>query len=379
VIVRVVPAGSLSTRELARWSEIQRTVPSLASPFFAPEFTSIVAAARDDVSVAVLEVDQRVEGFFPFQRGRLGMGLPVGSILSDYHGVVLPDETNLDARALIRSCGLTTWEFHHVVDSQPAFAPFHRVHAESMQIDLDDGFEPYLQWVQRNHGHSITHLRRKTRKLEREHGTIRFTAHTDDPAVLATMLRWKSAQYTKTGAVDILKQHWIRDVLGLVHRTQSDGFAGLLSIISADEQPVAVHLGLRSGPVCHSWFPAYDPRFAAYSPGERAAGRDHHDRPRERRLRVQTHADESPRHDGGRSRRTPVARGRCRAEQAAGKVAGPAHDDRSESSPCCAKPRRRQWRGALMSGRYETPRRVRRRLNALWRGTLAGSPIAVRT
>jgi CelD/BcsL family acetyltransferase involved in cellulose biosynthesis len=40
-----------------------------------------------------------------------------------------------------------------------------------------------------------------------------------------------------------------------------------LSIISADEQPVAVHLGLRSGPVCHSWFPAYDPRFAAYSPG----------------------------------------------------------------------------------------------------------------
>jgi CelD/BcsL family acetyltransferase involved in cellulose biosynthesis len=30
---------------------------------------------------------------------------------------------------------------------------------------------------------------------------------------------------------------------------------------------VAVHLGLRSGPVCHSWFPAYDPRFAAYSPG----------------------------------------------------------------------------------------------------------------
>jgi len=267
VIVRVVPAGSLSTRELARWSEIQRTVPSLASPFFAPEFTSIVAAARDDVSVAVLEVDQRVEGFFPFQRGRLGMGLPVGSILSDYHGVVLPDQTNLDARALIRSCGLTTWEFHHVVDSQPAFAPFHRVHAESMQIDLDDGFEPYLQWVQRNHGHSITHLRRKTRKLEREHGTIRFTAHTDDPAVLATMLRWKSAQYTKTGAVDILKQHWIRDVLGLVHRTQSDGFAGLLSIISADEQPVAVHLGLRSGPVCHSWFPAYDPRFAAYSPG----------------------------------------------------------------------------------------------------------------
>ena len=36
MIARVVASESLSAEELARWSEIQRSVPSLASAFFSP-------------------------------------------------------------------------------------------------------------------------------------------------------------------------------------------------------------------------------------------------------------------------------------------------------------------------------------------------------
>jgi CelD/BcsL family acetyltransferase involved in cellulose biosynthesis len=267
MIVRVVSATSLSSDELGCWSEIQRSVPSLASPFFSPAFTSIVSAARDDVQVAILEDAGHAFGFFPFQRGPFGSGQPVGSILSDYHGVLALDDARWDAKELIRGCGLKTWEFHHVVGSQAPFARFARDRFDSLQIELSDGYEAYMQGVQATHGQSISRLRRKTRKLEREHGALRFTYHTDDPAALETLFRWKSDQYLKTGAVDILRQHWVREVLRRSHSTQTDRFAGVLSFVHVDGRPVAAHLGIRSGHVCHSWFQAYDPEFAPYSPG----------------------------------------------------------------------------------------------------------------
>ena len=41
--------------------------PQLDNPFFRPEFTQAVAAVRDDVEVAVLEIQQQPVGFFPYQ------------------------------------------------------------------------------------------------------------------------------------------------------------------------------------------------------------------------------------------------------------------------------------------------------------------------
>lgn len=267
MIARVVPAGCLSTEELARWTQIQQSVPSLSSPFFSPTFTSVVAATRDDVRVAVMEENGQLLGFFPFQRGRLGSGRPVGSILSDYHGAVVPDDASWDAKALIRVCGLKTWEFHTLVTSQSPFESFHHGRNDSKQIDLSGGFDAYMHGLQQTHGSTITKLRRKVRKLEREYGPLRFEYHTDDPAALAMLFRWKSDQYIRTGAVEILKRQWIREVLRLAQTTQTDGFAGILSVIFAGERPVAAHLGIRSSCVCHSWFPAYDSEFAPYSPG----------------------------------------------------------------------------------------------------------------
>lgn len=265
--VRVVAAGSLSAEELACWSRIQQGAPSLGSPFFSPTFTSIVATTRADVWVAVLEEDEQLRGFFPFERGRLGSGRPAGSLISDYHGVVAPEDVSWDARALIRACGLKTWEFHQLVTSQSSFEPYHHVRRESMQIDLSGGFEAYMHGIQQAHGTTLKRLYRNTRKLEREHGALRFEQHSEDPAALAMLLRWKSEQYARTGAVEILKREWIREVLRLAHTTQTMGFAGVLSLLFADSRPVAALFGIRCEGVCHCWFPAYDPEFAQYSPG----------------------------------------------------------------------------------------------------------------
>ncbi len=265
--IRVVSAESLAVEERGRWSAIRRDDPSLASPFFSPTFTSIVAAARDDVRVAVIEDERQLLGFFPFQRGRLGAGRPVGSLLSDYHGAIVPADASWNAKELLRACGLKTWEFHRLVTSQAPFEPFHQVRHGSRQIALSDGFDAYMVGLREAHGQTIDRLSRKMRKLEREHGSIHFTLHTSDPTNLATLFQWKTDQYVSSGAVNILAHGWIREVLRLCHAAQTDDFAGLLSFVSAGGRPVAAHLGIRSGPVFHSWFQAYDPEFAQYSPG----------------------------------------------------------------------------------------------------------------
>ncbi len=267
MIVRVEQGGSLGAAELARWAEIRSGSTALASPFFSPAFTEIVASARADVHVGVIEQDAEITGFFPFQRGRFGLGRPAGALISDYHGVIAPDDAAWDARALIRGCGLNTWEFDHLVVSQSSFEPFHRATDVSRQIDLANGFDAYAEAIARDHASTLARLRSKTRKLEREHGELRFTAHVADPTAIATLLRWKSNQYLQTGARDVLDQPWVDEVLRRVHAEPSADFGSHLSVLNAGERPVAAHLGIRSGSLCHYWFPAYDPAFSQYSPG----------------------------------------------------------------------------------------------------------------
>jgi CelD/BcsL family acetyltransferase involved in cellulose biosynthesis len=267
VTIRVVPGRELDGALLTRWSELQQMAASLSSPFFCPAFTSIVASVRDDVHVAVLEREGEQVGFFPFQRSRYGLGSPVGSILSDYQGAIVKSGVSWEARELIDACGLKTWAFDHLVASQAPFASFHQLSRSSPVMDLSDGIDFYLRGRQRSGVREISTLARKRRKLEREHGEVHFASHVADPRILATLERWKSDQYRRTGAADHLAEGWVREVLRLAHAWQSPTFAGVLSALYVEERIVAAHFGIRSRSVLHYWYPAYDPDFARYSPG----------------------------------------------------------------------------------------------------------------
>jgi CelD/BcsL family acetyltransferase involved in cellulose biosynthesis len=265
--VEVVAAGSLTADQLACWSRIQKSDAALASPFFCPQFTRIVAAARDDVYVGVLEHAGRMVGFFPFQLGHWGAGRPVGFTISDYQGVVIEPGAAWDAKELIRACGLKAWEFDHVLAVLPQFQPFGQTRRESPFMDVSRGFDAYLRERHDARVGEIPAAQRKMRKLEREQGELRFEPHAADPEALAMLIRWKTQQYLSTGAADVLARPWIRQVLELAHVSQDESFAGLLSLLFAGDSVVAAHLGLRSDSVWHYWFPAYDPEFGRYSPG----------------------------------------------------------------------------------------------------------------
>lgn len=265
--ISVVPGKELAGQQMLRWADLQQNSPALASPYFCPEFTAAVAAVRDDVYVGVLEEATETVGFFPFQRGRMRVGKPVGWPMSDYQGVVIADERWFDAAELVRGCGLSVWHFDHLIASQVPFRPYHRVAAESPMIDLSHGYEAYKLAQRRAGSRLLEQICRKERKLEREVGPLRFEVHEVDPTVLGKLIDWKREQYRRTGLLNVLGFAWTVELVERIHATKANGFAGILSVLYVADDVAAAHMGMRSKDVWHWWFPSYNHRFGKYSPG----------------------------------------------------------------------------------------------------------------
>jgi CelD/BcsL family acetyltransferase involved in cellulose biosynthesis len=265
--ITTIAERELDPRLEARWLALQRADPALESAYFHPAFTRCVAAAKPGVEIAVMEDAGEAVGFFPFERTGASLGEPVGAFMSDYHGLVTAAGTSVDARELLRACRLDAFDFSHL----PLERLPHGVRAEQVVaspfLDLADGYEAYVAQRRAAGSEVIGQTNRRERRLVREIGAVRFEAHESDPAVLETVLAWKSAQYLRTTGDDIFRLGWTRDLLAAVHATQADGFAGTLSTLYAGDRLIAGHFGMRSRSSWHYWFPAYDPEFSKYSPG----------------------------------------------------------------------------------------------------------------
>jgi CelD/BcsL family acetyltransferase involved in cellulose biosynthesis len=262
-----LPAKQLTPEQVQAWDQLQRCNPTLDSPYFRPEFTRAVAAVRPNVEVAVLEEGGEPVGFFPFQRGRWGVGKPVGGPLSDFQGLIARPDLQWDAEFLLRACRLRAWDFDHLLAGQTPFRAFHTATEESAFIDVSGGFDAYCA-VQNRPGHeSLRNLQRKARKLAREIGSLRFEMHTTDPTVFTTLLAWKGAQYWRTDVTNVFAFGWTVGLLEQVLQQSRKEFAGVLSALYAGDRLAAVHLGMRSFHVLHGWFPAYDVTLSRYSPG----------------------------------------------------------------------------------------------------------------
>jgi CelD/BcsL family acetyltransferase involved in cellulose biosynthesis len=265
--VTVLPIGELGPSLLARWAEIQGAAPFLDSPYFAPGYARCAADSHDAVEVAILEDGARIIGFFPFERDGGNVGYPVGRSFSDFHGVIAGAATRLDARALLRGCGLSGWRFDHLLAGQEPFRAFHWSEAPSPYVDLSNGFEGYRAERKRAGSREIEKILYEARKAERREGKIRFEFHTEDDAAYAMLMRWKSAQLKASGQPNLLALPRVQRFLDRVRRTKDDGFTGVLSALYVGDTLAAVHLGMQTRTVMHYWLPAYNADLAAVSPG----------------------------------------------------------------------------------------------------------------
>jgi len=275
--VSVIRPDELRASEIAAWRAMQRSSRDLQNPFLSPGFTVAVARARPNTRLAVLEDGQETVGFFPFERGHLPIALPIAAGVSDTQGIVHVPGLEWDPAELLDGCKLDVWEFDHLLSAQIPWvqrAARRRTSAESGYVlrrkspivDVSHGFEAYLE-EQRKRSMSFKKTMYKARKLGRNEGAVRCEFDTRDADALRLLLRWKSAQYRRTGRRDRFARPWIEQLVWDLFEAGSDGCKGTLSVLYAADRIAAAHFGLRSDLSLSCWFPAYDQDLAKYSPG----------------------------------------------------------------------------------------------------------------
>jgi CelD/BcsL family acetyltransferase involved in cellulose biosynthesis len=262
VKITSIPARTLTDDLISRWAIFQGEDVDLASPCFCPEFMQAIAAVREDLEIGLLEDDGEVGGFFPFVRSKAGVGYLPG--ICDYQGIIAKKGMSLDARQLLRGCGLVAWDFDHLLASQTVFQQFHRGRGESPIMDLSGGYEAYVMDRRAAGTEQIKKAANLTRRLEREVAPLRFDSNVVDEKLLFQLITWADSKYGRTAAGE---PTWTYRVLERILATQKKNFRGMLSVLYAGDEVAAAHFGMRSHTIWHYWWPAYNPRFEKYSPG----------------------------------------------------------------------------------------------------------------
>ena len=112
--ISVIRPDELGPGDIAAWHTMQRSTASLANPFLCPEFAIAVSRVRPAARVAILSDGPSLLGFFPFERRRLGVGVPIAAELTDCQGLIHAPGAEWDARscsghAASPSGSSTTW------------------------------------------------------------------------------------------------------------------------------------------------------------------------------------------------------------------------------------------------------------------------------
>lgn len=265
--ISVVRPSELGPDEVAAWHSMQRETRYLANPFLCPEFAIAVDKFRPDARVAVLIDGPTIVGFFPFERRRFSLGVPIGAGLSDCQGLVHAPGLEWDSRELLRACNISVWQFDHLVEGQRPFERYAVSVAPSPVIDLTDGFAAYREKLRIKSSKFLRQLAGKARRLERDAGKVRFIVNSHDSVGLRALMYWKSDQFRRTGRNNIFDRSWIVDLVDYLFSTYNDRFGGQLSLMYTEETLISTQFDIRFDHVLAGWLTAYNRCFSRRSPG----------------------------------------------------------------------------------------------------------------
>lgn len=263
--IQVITPQSLSGPILTRWNHLRAQNKVYNSPYFDPQFTKAVGRVRDDVRIAVAEVDDQIVSILPFQENRRGHAVPVGGMLNDWHGLLGRRSPEI-LEQMLKAAGLSSFKFHAIDNSTDAMKKYTFREFDAHYLDLSEGWEAYRKWVCK-HSSTIKRQGQKTRALEREVGKIRFEFECDNTNILERLIELKRARYQNSNTFDILGVNWAADLVRELHSVRQPNFRGILSVLWAGDVLIGTHFGLLTDDILHYWFPVYDPKYHKYSPG----------------------------------------------------------------------------------------------------------------
>ena len=256
--------SELGAGEREDWDRLQLAL-GCSNPFLSCNFALAVDRCRSSTRVAVLEDGSKVVGFLPFDRGRGGIGRPLAPGMSDCQALVASPELTVPMSPLLRSCGLASLELDHFLAASALAHDLAGSEKPSAIVGLAEGYASYFD-SRKRHGFFKT-VAYKRRKLERDLGPLRFTFGNAIRRDVATLLRWKSAQYRRTGRRDRFAKRWIVDLVEQVAAMKSVEASGVFCGLYLGDRLVAGEFSIASRDYFSSWLPSYDIEFARYSPG----------------------------------------------------------------------------------------------------------------
>jgi len=269
------PFNMLTTAERDGWARLLNESATSRWAFLSPTYAEAVSVTVGSVDVLLCWNDDELVGVMPLQRaagwlGRLGLREPVGRHMTDYFGLLARSGVRVDWHSLLKDAGIPCLYFTHLDESQAA----HGLTGDSPKKGLrsyihPDGGEAHWEVLRSQDKKLINDIERRQRKLTTEHGVLEFQVHSATPAQdLASLVDLKNAQYRRTGQDGgaLLTSENVRLLNQLMASSDPDCLPRL-SVLRCDGQLIAAHFGLQCGSVLHYWFPAYDSRFANYSPG----------------------------------------------------------------------------------------------------------------
>ena len=154
------------------WHRAMDESPEYANPFLAPEFAARYRPVPrpEPGSRSCVRTGEPV-GFLPFERNAFGVGRAIGLGLSDCQALVHRPGVTWEAQELLKACGLSVFEFDHLVEEQKPFGGYVTGMFASPVIDLKDGDESgYAPWLRGAYPGLAKTTLKKERRIGRRRG-----------------------------------------------------------------------------------------------------------------------------------------------------------------------------------------------------------------
>ena len=265
--VETLHPSALASADLRMWRDMAAAEPAFSSPLMGPDFALAVGAVRDDARVAVLRRRGETLGFLAHHRRPGAMARPIGSPLSDYHGLVSRWDADLSGPDVLRAADLTSFRYTGLIDPYGVFGQAQQKTAHVIAL-ADTDAETYLEAVRAASPKKIKNWRRLDNKLEREMGTVELVGADRSREAFDQLITWKREQLERTGVHDFLRPDWTRNLMLDLFARQDGPLQGLMINLYAGGELVSGHFGVRAGGVYHPWIASTNPAYAEWSPGQ---------------------------------------------------------------------------------------------------------------
>ena len=247
--VQIIGAESLCGAVEEQWNRFRASNPVFKSPYFDIRFTRAVAQVRDDVRIAVAQVQDKIVAILPFQENKPGHAVPVGGLLNDWHGILGKQDPEV-LQKILKAADLQSFKFHAINAQDDSLKKYYFREFNSHYLDLSGGWDEYRTWVRKN-SIAVKRQGQKTRALGRQVGEVRFEFESESANQLERLIELKRARYNNSNTFDILGVTWASNLLRELHQVRDPNFRGVLSILWAGDMLVGAHFGMVTDETLH--------------------------------------------------------------------------------------------------------------------------------